>query len=282
MTKEIQLSPLLDTPEFLATLFSPRGTSKPSLPPSCTDVEVLVEDGAISLGCRLHCTDKKAPLIAYFHGNGEIVSDYDEIGRWYTDVGLNILILSYRGYGWSSGTPSASALFTDNIEIINFLKTYCQKHDLSGPLFVMGRSLGCVSAIDCAYRLPEYFKGLIIESGFADTLPLAKRLGFDPSKIDLKEKDCFNNIKKIQNVTIPTLILHGASDHIIPLHEAEKLQAESGARTKQFQIIPGADHNSLILIAGRLYFESIKKFIDLSTGKNTWRQRRKQFKQNRL
>jgi hypothetical protein len=282
MTKEIPLSPLLDTPDFLTTLFSPRRVSRPSLPPSCEDLEVLVENGAISLGCRLHCTDKKAPLIVYFHGNGEIVSDYDEIGRCYTDVGVNICILSYRGYGWSSGIPSASALFTDNMEIMHFIKTYCQNHGLLGPLFVMGRSLGCASAIDCAYRLPEYFKGLIIESGFADTLPLAKRLGFDPSQTSLKEEDCFNNIKKIQNVSMPTLILHGASDQIIPLHEAEKLQAESGARTKQFQVIPGADHNSLIMVAGRLYFESIKKFIDTTTGKNTWRQRRKQFKQNKV
>lgn len=281
MTKEIKTSSKLDAPEFLATLFSPRNVPKPSLPPSCKEIEVLVESGTISLGCRLHCLDKKAPLIVYFHGNGEIVSDYDEIGRWYTDVGLNIFITSYRGYGWSTGAPSVSALLDDSIKIMHFIKNYCDNHDLSGPLFVMGRSLGSVSAIDCAYRLPEYFKGLIIESGFADTLPLAARLGYDPSNTNLKEEDCFNNIKKIQNISMPTLILHGASDHIIPLYEAEKLQAESGARSKQFQIIPGADHNSLILVAGRLYFESIKNFIDTATGKNTWRQRRKQFKQNK-
>jgi alpha-beta hydrolase superfamily lysophospholipase len=279
MTKEIETSPLLDIPEFLDVIFSPRRVLKPSLPPSCKDLEILVEGSTISLGCRFHCTDKKAPLIVYFHGNGEIVSDYDQIGRWYTDVGVNIFIVSYRGYGWSGGTPSVAALLSDNIEIMHFVKSYCQKHNLSGPLFVMGRSLGCVSAIDCAYRLPEYFKGLIIESGFADTLPLAARLGFDSTKTHLKEEDCFNNIKKIQDIRLPTLILHGASDHIIPLHEAEKLQAESGARAKQFHLIPGADHNSLILVGGALYFESIKKFIDTSTGKNTWRQRRKQFKQ---
>ena len=281
MTKEIKTSSVLDSPEFLSALFYPRSVLKPSLPSSCTDIAVLVEDGTISLGCRLHCADKKAPLIVYFHGNGEIVSDYDEIGKLYTDVGVNIFITSYRGYGWSGGTPSVSALFNDNMEIMHVIKTYCQKHDLSGPLFVMGRSLGSVSAIDCAYRLPDYFKGLIIESGFADTLPLATRLGFEPSKPNLKEEDCFNNIKKIQIISLPTLILHGASDHIIPLYEAEKLQAESGARTKQFQIIPGADHNSLITVAGRLYFETIKTFIDTTTGKNTWRQRRKQFKQNK-
>ena len=77
---------------------------------------------------------------------------------------------------------------------------------------------------------------------------------------------------------MPTLLLHGSRDQLIPVHEAEKLQAESGAKTKQFHMIPGADHNSLILVGGEQYFKTIKSFTDTVTGQNTWRQRRKKFK----
>ncbi len=145
----------------------------------------------------------------------------------------------------------------------------------------MGRSLGSACAIDLVSRYPDDFKGLILDSAFANTLPLAKRLGYDISNHDITEEDCFNNLAKIRKITNPTLIFHGARDQIIPVAEAEKLQAESGAKTKQFHIVPGADHNSIISIGGSLYFETIKNFINIVTGKNTWRQRRKSHKKKR-
>ena len=158
---------------------------------------------------------------------------------------------------------------------------YLKNADCKGALFAMGRSLGSASAIDLVSRYPDDFKGLILDSGFADTLPLLKRLGCDMSKNDISEADCFNNIDKIRSISQPTMIIHGGRDLIIPVAEAEKLQAESGARTKQFHIVPGADHNSLIGIGGSLYFETIKNFIDTVSGKNTWRQRRQTYKQKR-
>ena len=72
------------------------------------------------------------------------------------------------------------------------------------------------------------------------------------------------------------MILHGARDQLIPPSEAEKLQAESGARNKQFLLIPGADHNTMISTAGRLYFQTIRQFIDTITGASSWRNKRRQ------
>ena len=176
---------------------------------------------------------------------------------------------------------SVSTLFSDNVEIATYLMDYLKDSGCSGALFAMGRSLGSASAIDLVQRFPDDFKGLILDSGFADTLPLLRRLGCDLSKHDLEETDCFKNIDKIRRITLPTMIIHGGRDTLIPVAEAEKLQAESAARTKQFHIVPGADHNSLIGVGGSLYFETIKNFIDSVTGKNTWRQRRKTYKQIR-
>lgn len=267
----------LDVPEILTSIFFPRKEIRTALPQACSDLDISLSENEL-LSCRLHESDRKAPLIIYFHGNGETVSDYDYVAQTYTGVGLNILIASYRGYGWSSGEPTVSALFHDNVKIYDFIRNYCDRNGFTGPFFVMGRSLGSASAIDLAFRFPEMIKGLIIESGFADSLPLIRRLGCNISGKDITEKDCFNNLSKIRKITMPTLILHGAADDLIPLAEAEKLQVESGARTKQFQIIPGADHNSLIAIAGDLYFETIKTFTNSIIGINTWRKRREQFK----
>ena len=57
------------------------------------------------------------------------------------------------------------------------------------------------------------------------------------------------------------------------------MQSECGAKAKEFQIIPGADHNSLIAVAGELYFAAIKKFVEKTAGLTPdWRERRRQFK----
>ena len=137
-------------------------------------------------------------------------------------------------------------------------------------------SLCSAACIELGHRFPELIKGIIIDSGFSYTLPLAARLGYDVSESGLTEEDCFNNLDKIREIKLPTLILHGAEDQLIPLNEAEKLQAESGARRKQLSVVPGADHNSLIIRGGAIYFETIKGFTDTVTvNRNAWRRRRR-------
>lgn len=271
----------LDRPEILATIFFPRKEESAAPSPAGKDIEIDVAENGPTLSCRLHISDKSDPVILYFHGNGEIVSDYDDVAADYNAVGINVFFATYRGYGRSSGSPSVSALFHDNVIVARYLQNYLKENSFTGPLFVMGRSLGSASAIDLACRYPDDVKGLILDSAFADTLPLAKRLGYDISAHDITEEDCFNNVEKIRKITSPTLIFHGSRDQVIPVAEAEKLQAESGAKTKQFHVVPGADHNSLISVGGALYFETIKNFMDTVTGRNTWRQRRRSHKRKR-
>jgi len=230
------------------------------------------------IGCRFYLADAAASSIVYFHGNGETVVDYDAIAPFYLEAGLNILIAGYRGYGWSTGEPSVTSLYRDGAVVLDTFRSHCQANGICEDIFVMGRSLGSAACIDMAYRTPEKMKGIIIESGFAYTLPLANRLGYDPGAAGLEETDGFNNLAKIEEIKIPTLILHGADDQLIPLNDAVKLQAESGAKTKQLFVVPGADHNSLISRGGEIYFETIKTFTDTVTNRNTWRERRRKFK----
>jgi uncharacterized protein len=264
----------LDQPEILSRLFYPRRESKTRLPEGAVDVDFEMESG-VALGCRFHIHDMAAPSIIYFHGNGEIVCDHDEIGREYMNIGCNLLVMSYRGYGWSSGTPTVHAMFNDGRNL--FLETiaWLRAGGYTGPLFLMGRSLGSACAIDLAFIHGDTVKGLIIESGFADTLPLLEVLGISQAKTGIREEEGFRNKEKIAKVKIPTLILHGARDQLIPPSEAERLQANSGARNKQFYLIPGADHNTMISSVGKMYFQTIRQFIDAITGASSWRNKRK-------
>jgi hypothetical protein len=275
---EIETNPM-NRPEVQRVLFRPRTAARTPLPPGAADIDVAVAPGVL-IGCRLFTADKAAPTILFFHGNGEIVSDYDDIGLLYLNVGLNFLVVDYRGYGWSGGSPSFATVLADSHALYDHLKQHLQTNGYNSTLFLMGRSLGSASAIELAAAHNAEISGLIIESGFALTLPLAETLGLGEmlKDVTVTEEQTFNNAGKISTVTKPTFLLHGQKDTLIPLWQAEKLHAESGARNKELQIVPGAEHNSLIAVGGKHYFLAINRFVRQVTGADDWRTRRKQFK----
>jgi alpha-beta hydrolase superfamily lysophospholipase len=276
---EIESNPM-NRSEVQRVLFRPRTAARTPLPPGAADIDVAVEPGIV-IGCRLFTADKAAPTILFFHGNGEIVADYDDIGPLYMQVGLNFLVADYRGYGWSGGSPSFANLLVDSHVLHDKLRQHLQDNGYSPALFLMGRSLGSAAAIELAAAHNAEISGLIIESGFALTLPLAETLGLGEmlKDVTVTEEQTFNNAGKISNVTKPTFLLHGQKDTLIPLWQAEKLHAECGARSKELQVVPGADHNSLIAVGGKYYFLAISRFVQQATGADDWRRRRKQFKE---
>ena len=52
------------------------------------------------------------------------------------------------------------------------------------------------------------------------------------------------------------------------------LQAQSGARIKELQIVPGASHNTIIARTGEMYFSEIKRFINKICGIKAVRRKR--------
>lgn len=269
----------MDRPEITNVLFHPVQVPRNTPPQNAVDIDVQVEEN-VTIACRLYSADPAAPTIIFFHGNGEIIPDYDAIGPMYVRERLNFLVTEYRGYGWSTGMPLTSTLLADSNTVFLSARQWLNDHGYTGSLFVMGRSLGSASAIDVAVNHSELIDGLIIESGFAKTLPLAAVLGIDLEQLGITEEQTFNNSAKIATFTKPTYILHGQYDQLIQLWQAETLHAQCDAKQKELQVVPRADHNSLIAVAGPLYFQEIRKFIEKVAGiAPDWRERRRQFKE---
>lgn len=264
----------LDHPEALQAIFHPcREPYDTPSPANAIDNNFIVEEG-IHIHTRFHPAAKHEPNILFFHGNGETVSDYDTIGPLYTKAGMNFLATDYRGYGQSTGTPTVSAMMQDSHLILDQVKKWLAAAEHTGPLFIMGRSLGSAAALELAANHAEDITGLIIESGFATTLPLLMTLGIDTARLGITEEDGFRNVRKIATVNKPTLIIHGQYDEIIPVNTAAILQAQSPARSKELQIVPGASHNSIIASAGELYFSIIKQFCNKVCGIRAARRRK--------
>jgi len=101
---------------------------------------------------------------------------------------------------------------------------------------------------------------LIVESGFADTFALLARLGIRLQGVE-ESQDGFNNAAKMERITIPSLIIHGQQDVLIPAQDGEELFRRSAAPDKRLLLIPGAGHNDLLARGLSQYMESIVAFV---------------------
>jgi alpha-beta hydrolase superfamily lysophospholipase len=253
---------LLERDEISRVLFHPRHElSRPGFGSHGQVVRFPIED-QVSLGGRLYTATPETVVILYFHGNGEIAADYDELSQFYRRLGASLLVVDYRGYGQSTGTPRASSLISDAIAVYRQCRDPASSLGLAGRrLFVMGRSLGSAAALAIAEQAGEDLAGLILESGFADTLGLIRRLGgVLPIGAD-EARDGFGNLARIGTVTVPTLIIHGEEDRIIPFADAEALFQAAAAPDKRLVRIALAGHNDLLFVALPQYFQAIADLL---------------------
>ena len=248
---------LLDRPDISEAMFYPRWDWEP---PSATasDHSIQVED-RVSLACRFYTVNKTAPSILYFHGNGEVVSDYDDLGPIYNRFGINLFVVDYRGYGASTGKPSFSKMIADSHPVLHFFRELLYNQGYSDCLFVMGRSMGASSALELAAHYPTKIRAVILESGAGTgnwsrwLHPLEDSSPWDELQISHEEK--------LRSIVIPLLTIHGELDHLIQVESALKLRDMISSEDKELLIIPNAGHNDIFFVGMETYMESLFSFI---------------------
>jgi uncharacterized protein len=248
----------LDRPEILMNLFHPGPGYEPIEKTIDAIDQMIPVEGNIAVSGRFHMTDTSAPNILFFHGNGEIVSDYDDLGPLYNNMGMNFLPVDYRGYGRSTGSPTVTNMMKDSHTIFEFTESWLKDNGYGGTLIVMGRSLGSASALELANHYMERIDGLIVESGFAHTGPLLQLLGINLKAIGFTEEKGLRNIDKIRTWAKPALIIHAEHDQIISFSEGKALYDACPSPQKTFLKIPNADHNDIFTKGMNQYMKAVK------------------------
>ncbi len=248
-------------PELLAFIFYPRRGVDPC-PSYASDVIIQAADD-IFISCRFYSVDAGNPWILYFHGNGEIASDYDQIAPFYLQKKINLVVADYRGYGLSSGMPSLGTMLEDCHPIFTAVRKELSRQGYAGKLWIMGRSLGSLSALELAASHPDEINGIILESGFTSILPILRHLFLPP----LEEQSLIEQIGKeaselVGKIFLPALVIHGDRDTLVPLQEGQNLYEGLGSCKKRLLIIPNSDHNTIIFTHPDLYFGAISEFIE--------------------
>jgi pimeloyl-ACP methyl ester carboxylesterase len=256
----------LDRPEVLMSLFHPRAEWGGSQGRTSAIDMLIPVAREVDIGARFHMVTSTAANILFFHGNGEIVSDYDDLGPVYNGMEINFLAVDYRGYGRSTGKPSVTGMMEDCHVIYKFVRHWLKDNGYTGPFIVMGRSLGSASVVELAARYPTEIDGLIVESGFAYAEPLLRLLGIDARSLGFREEEGFRNVDKIRTYNKPTLIIHAEYDHIIPFSDGQAMYDASGAPRKKLVKISGANHNDIFARGFRQYMDSVREFADALSG----------------
>ena len=247
---------IFDSNELNENLFFPRSDIL-GVPEGVEEIFVQV-DPSCKVHIRKHFSPNSKFSIIFFHGNGEIVSDYDAIAKKFINLGCEFIVCDYRGYGRSDGIPTLKSLLTDASKIYCYLR---DNNQLKINVCVMGRSLGSAAAIELCSKFLD-ITCCVIESGYADPIKLVKRRGLGIKHVSLKENKLFNNSEKIDLVSCPTLIMHGENDFLISPQEAILNHKNAGSKHKVLDILNSVGHNDMMMASDNAYFKSLINFFN--------------------
>ncbi|MBN1907926.1 MAG: alpha/beta hydrolase [Deltaproteobacteria bacterium] len=195
------------------------------------------------------------PVILFCHGNAGNISHRLEYINLLLDMGVNLFIFDYRGYGKSSGSPSEQGIYTDALSAFDYLV----RDEKINPnnIILLGRSLGVAAALEVASKREA--RSIIIENGFLSVHHMAKQMGIFRLIAPLIPRN-YNSLEKIKYVTIPKLIMNSENDEVVPGYMGRQL-FEAASEPKEYYEIKGAGHNDTHVAGGREYQNTISEFI---------------------
>ncbi len=197
---------------------------------------------------------KPKPLLIYFGGNAEEVTMFLHYcgEKYFSQYALGFF--NYRGYGLSQGKPTEEMLFSDALNIYDFLSTHCSVDPQQ--IYVMGRSLGTGVATYLASQ--RSVKGTILISPYDSIKALVKeRYPFFMN--ENFTKNTFESIKYAPHIKTPALAFVGLTDEVISPDHSQRLIEKWGGDI-QTVTFPNADHESIMDESG--LWEAIMAFVN--------------------
>jgi hypothetical protein len=213
------------------------------------DIYLTSADGVKLHAWWLPAQGQAKGTVLFLHGNAENISTHIASVYWLPAQQYNVLLLDYRGYGFSEGTPTLEGA---QIDINSAMAYLVQRKDLDNKrIVILAQSLGAAMAIYNVAQSPyrANIKSLIAESGFSDyrgivreklasfwlTWPLQWPLSFTINN----EYSPLPMVSKVSPV--PMLIIHGDHDPVVPLAHGQTLFA-AASEPKEMWVVEGGGH----------------------------------------
>jgi uncharacterized protein len=197
---------------------------------------------------------KDSPVILWLHGNGGNITTCYPLVQNYVEMGFEVFIIDYRGYGRSSGRPTEEGIYKDARAAWDYLLN--ERKILAERIVIQGVSLGGAPAIELSTRVNP--AGLIVQCTFTSIADMARiRMPFVPGFLVRTRMD---SIRKIASIRSPKLIIHSTLDEVVPFWMGRKLY-EAASEPKHFLEVPDAYHNDVEIAGGSRYYETVRNFV---------------------
>ena len=182
--------------------------------------------------------------VVYSHGNYLNMLQYFYRLSYWEDMGFNVLMYDYRGYGASSGETNENNIYED----VETAYDYAAAQDGVGLLFAVGRSMGGAPTIYlCSDEADRDLAACFVESTFSGTDQLVD----DAANFDLVGSwfvdTAFDSVGRIADIDTPFLIMHGTKDQTVDFSNGERLwdAVEGNNPANRFYKVEGATHRNL-------------------------------------
>ena len=198
-----------------------------------------------------------ATTVVFFHGNGGNLSHRAPlVARMRAELGVNVFIFDYQGYGQSNGVPSEFATAADARAAVHYVLS---RTDVDPARVVYyGESLGGAVAIQLATEQPPL--GLVAQSSFTSVADMSRLhypvLGFLLPFATYR----YDSLTAIRTVSTPLMLVHGEADSLVPPWCSQQL-LNAAAGPKRLHLIPGAGHNDVFSLGGPELWRELREFL---------------------
>lgn len=212
-------------------------------------------------GDRLHAywapaSDAQAPVLLYLHGaRWNLTGSVTRIERW-RKLGFHVLAIDYRGFGKSTQASPSEQLAYEDAEAA---WDYLERTEPGRPRYIVGHSLGGAIAAELATRRPDA-SGLVLEATFTSIRDMVGQTAWRFVPVGLVLTQEFDTLSKVPRLRLPTLIVHGTSDRIVPYEMGERLYA-AAAGPKRFIKVEGGSHHNLSAVAADEYRAALRELF---------------------
>jgi uncharacterized protein len=194
------------------------------------------------------------PTLLYFHGNGgSLAARTPRIAR-FMDEGWGVYMMTYRGYGGSTGSPSEAANIADARLAYAAL---VQEGVPPQSIMAYGESLGSGIAVRIAAEQPV--AGVILDAPYTSIVDVAAQAyPFLPVRLLLIDR--YETARYIGSIKAPLLILHGQRDGVVPVAMGREL-ARLAPEPKRLAIFPNGRHSDLY-VDGNNAIDTVRTWIE--------------------
>lgn len=200
--------------------------------------------------------------ILYNHGNYASVEHYQPRARVLWELGYNVLIWDYRGYGKTepATTPTAAQFMDDARQLRAHVATLAPD---PSRVILYGYSLGALPSVEGALADPPC--ALLLEAPFTSTQAIARSNATTRFPESFLSEGRFDNIRKIADYQGPLLGMVGTDDQFFAADDVARLVEASGGPSELW-LLDGVQHGVStggVVEAGiEAYRDRIRGFLD--------------------